>query len=190
MGHEKTVAVAVAGIVLGASVLSVGTSRPTGDTGGPTGEGTAPRLALAGGADSAAAADPAAIGTVEEQYPTQLSPNVSILVAIGDIELSEPAVDEETEVAGVIAAAEAATTATAQKAVVQGPFLDDGTLLKPVAVNTTVADGASLVRTYKVKAGDTLSGIANKFDVTMKTLWWANDLPDRSIRDRSSGSRR
>jgi murein DD-endopeptidase MepM/ murein hydrolase activator NlpD len=179
MGHEKTVAVAVAGIVLGASVLSIGTSRPTGDTGGPTGEGTAPRLALAGGADSAAVAGPAAIGTVEEGYAASLSPNVSILVAIGDIELSEPAVDEENEVAGVIAAAEAATTTTTQEAVVRGPFLDDGTLLKPVAVNTTVADGASLVRTYKVKAGDTLSGIADKFDVSMKTLWWANDLPDR-----------
>ena len=179
MGHEKTVAVAVAGIVLGASVLSVGTSQPTGDTGGPTGEGIAPRLELAGGADSAAVADPAAIGTVEEQYAASLSPNMSILVAIGDIELSEPAVDEENEVTGVIAAAEAATTTTTQEAVVQGPFLDDGTLLKPVAVNTTVADGASLVRTYKVKAGDTLSGIADKFDVSMKTLWWANDLPDR-----------
>ena len=41
-----------------------------------------------------------------------------------------------------------------------GPFLDDGTLLKPVAVDTTVADGIGLMRTYKVKAGDTLTGIA------------------------------
>ena len=43
---------------------------------------------------------------------------------------------------------------------VEGPFLDDGTLLKPVAVDTSVADGSALVRTYKVKAGDTLAGIA------------------------------
>ena len=41
-----------------------------------------------------------------------------------------------------------------------GPFLDDGTLLKPVAVDTTVADGAARSERYKVKAGDTLTGIA------------------------------
>ena len=38
----------------------------------------------------------------------------------------------------------------------------DGTLLKPVAVDTTVADGSDLMRTYKVKAGDTLTGIATQ----------------------------
>ena len=57
-----------------------------------------------------------------------------------------------------------------------GPFLDDGTLLKPVAVDTTVEDGADLLRTYKVKSGDTLTGIADKFGVSMMTLWWANNL--------------
>ena len=35
--------------------------------------------------------------------------------------------------------------------VVEGPFLEDGTLLKPVAVNTTVEDGRDLLRTYKVR---------------------------------------
>ena len=62
---------------------------------------------------------------------------------------------------------------------VEGPFLDDGTLLKPIAVDTTVADGSDLLRTYKVKAGDTLVGIARKFDVSMMTLWWANDLKSK-----------
>ena len=62
---------------------------------------------------------------------------------------------------------------------VEGPFLDDGTLLKPVAVDTTVADGADLVETYKVKSGDTLTGIADKFDVSMMTLWWANKLKSK-----------
>jgi murein DD-endopeptidase MepM/ murein hydrolase activator NlpD len=62
---------------------------------------------------------------------------------------------------------------------IEGPFLDDGTLLKPVAVNTTVADGRSLVRTYKVKAGDTLTGIASKFGISMMTIWWANDLTSK-----------
>ena len=30
---------------------------------------------------------------------------------------------------------------------VEGPFIDDGTLVKPVAVDTTVPDGSELVRT-------------------------------------------
>ena len=41
---------------------------------------------------------------------------------------------------------------------VEGPFTEDGTLVKPVAVDTTVADGRDLVKTYTVKAGDTLAG--------------------------------
>ena len=44
----------------------------------------------------------------------------------------------------------------------QGPFLEDGTLLKPVAVDTTIEDGSDLLRTYKVKSGDTLTGIASQ----------------------------
>ena len=59
---------------------------------------------------------------------------------------------------------------------VAGPFLADGTLLKPVVVDTTVEDGSDLVRTYKVKAGDTLVGIARAHGVSMMTLWWANKL--------------
>ena len=39
-------------------------------------------------------------------------------------------------------------------------LIDDGTLVKPVAVDTTVPDGRALVRTYTVKQGDTLVGIA------------------------------
>jgi murein DD-endopeptidase MepM/ murein hydrolase activator NlpD len=73
---------------------------------------------------------------------------------------------------GVDPAALAVATASA----VEGPFLDDGTLLKPVAVDTSVADGSGLIRTYKVRNGDTLAGIAAKFDVTTMTLWWANKL--------------
>ena len=34
---------------------------------------------------------------------------------------------------------------------VEGPFTEDGTLVKPVAVDTTVPDGRDLVKTYTVK---------------------------------------
>jgi murein DD-endopeptidase MepM/ murein hydrolase activator NlpD len=62
----------------------------------------------------------------------------------------------------------------------QGSFLDDGTLLKPVAVDTTIPDSAVDVTRYKVKAGDTLTGIAAKFGVKMMTIWWANNLKNKN----------
>jgi murein DD-endopeptidase MepM/ murein hydrolase activator NlpD len=55
-----------------------------------------------------------------------------------------------------------------------GPYVDDGTLYKPVAVDTTVESGSSLLRHYKVRADDTLTSIASRFGVSMMTLWWAN----------------
>ena len=60
-----------------------------------------------------------------------------------------------------------------------GPFLADGTLVIPVAVDTTVVDGASKLITYRVKSGDTLTGIARRFHITMMSIWWANDLKSK-----------
>ena len=190
LGHERTVGLAVAVIVLAASVLSVApaastgpTSARTGDIGGPTGDGPVPRLVVGG-----AAIDPEAVGNVEEAYApvdgedagsaatedaprvalAEPAPGVSALTRMGDVDMNDPSTQ------AVIAAADRAAETD-----VEGPFLDDGTLLKPVAVDTTVADGSDLLRTYKVKAGDTLTGIANKFDVSMMTIWWANKLKSK-----------
>ena len=55
-------------------------------------------------------------------------------------------------------------------------YADDGTLYKPVAVNTIVADGKGLLQTYTVKTGDTLTGIASQHGISMMTIWWANKL--------------
>ena len=173
LGQERTVAIAVAGIVLGASFLSVGTTRSGGDTGGPTGDGPSTRIALAAGFDP-----DDTTGSVEEDYAamapeptpeatTASAPNVSALSRIVAIDTEDP------EAAAAIAARDAEVTS------VEGPFLADGTLLKPVAVDTEVADGSDLVKTYKVKAGDTLSGIARKHGVKMMTLWWANKLDSK-----------
>ncbi len=57
-----------------------------------------------------------------------------------------------------------------------GQYLSDGTLLKPLAVDTTVTDASAKLITYTVKSGDTLTAIARKFGVSMMTLWWANSL--------------
>ena len=146
LGPDRVVAVAVAGIVLAASVASVSASGTPPPVGGPTGDGAAPRVAVGGGAGLDRT------GTVEAAYP------------------SDPAILAE------LAAAEALLE---DETVVEGPCLEDGTLLKPVAVNTTVNDGSDLLRTYKVRAGDTLTGIANKFDVSMMTIWWANKLKSK-----------
>ncbi len=155
IGHDRAVALVVAGIVLGASVLSFGpaSAAATGDTGGPSGPGDAPRIAVGGGFPDS--------GSVTAAYPevvVERAPNVN-----------------------AAAGAEAAAGADSASAMaVAGPFLADGTLLKPVAVNTTVADGSDLVKTYKVKAGDTLSGIAKHFGVSTMSVWWANDLDDKA----------
>jgi murein DD-endopeptidase MepM/ murein hydrolase activator NlpD len=56
---------------------------------------------------------------------------------------------------------------------------DDGTLWKPVAVDTTVQDATGLIKHYVVQTGDSLSGIATKFGLSMMTLWWANNLTSK-----------
>lgn len=58
-------------------------------------------------------------------------------------------------------------------------YVDDGTLYKPVAVDTTVQSASSLLRKYKVQSGDTLTGIASRFGVSMMTLWWANNITSK-----------
>jgi murein DD-endopeptidase MepM/ murein hydrolase activator NlpD len=60
-----------------------------------------------------------------------------------------------------------------------GAFVDDGTFYKPVAVDTVVESGSSLLRHYTVRSGDTLTGIASRFGVSMMTLWWANKLTSK-----------
>jgi len=59
------------------------------------------------------------------------------------------------------------------------PAVDDGTLYKPVIVDTTVVDGKALLRQYVVQSGDTLIGIAEEAGVSMMTLWWANKLASK-----------
>ncbi len=77
---------------------------------------------------------------------------------------------------GVAAAQQAAATGGPD---VAGQFLADGTLLKPVVVDTSVPDGSSQLRTYTVRSGDTLTGIASRTGVSMMTIWWANHLKSK-----------
>jgi murein DD-endopeptidase MepM/ murein hydrolase activator NlpD len=61
----------------------------------------------------------------------------------------------------------------------EGPYLADGTLLKPIAVDTSIADPSETLRSYRVRSGDTLTGIARHFGVSMMTVWWANHLKSK-----------
>jgi murein DD-endopeptidase MepM/ murein hydrolase activator NlpD len=57
--------------------------------------------------------------------------------------------------------------------------VDDGTLYKPVAVDTSIKSSAGMLQQYTVKAGDSLTGIASRFGVSMMTVWWANHLTSK-----------
>lgn len=87
---------------------------------------------------------------------------------------------DEMEIAGLMGR-QAAVLGETSDAIDGGSaaYLDDGTLWKPVAVDTTVADGKGLIKTHVVRSGETLSGIASLYDVRMMTIWWANKLTDK-----------
>ena len=173
LGHERTTAVAVAGIVLAASFLSVSPGRPSGDTGGPTGDGAGPRLAIGG-----------PVGDGGTEYGER-----RVLVRRGTGRRDHGCGGRGPAAADAADGRRDPAATRARQGWRRGdrrprrrprPSRDRSSttarLLKPVAVNTNVPDGSDLIRTYKVKAGDTLAGIAKKFDVSTMTLWWANKL--------------
>ena len=153
LGAQRSLAIALAGLLLIVSAVSLGPTEidASGDIGGPTGDGPAPRLAIGGGSGSRDASDR--------------------MTATGDVQAAYAPLPERRPVA--------ATAFNVARLSVQGPFLDDGTLLKPVAVDTTVDDGRDLVRRYTVKSGDTLAGIARQFGVSVMSVWWANKLKSK-----------
>jgi murein DD-endopeptidase MepM/ murein hydrolase activator NlpD len=165
LGHDRAVAVAVAGILVSASLVSLSGGRTTAATGGTSGPGTEPRIAVGGGVDDrTGGTDP----FTEEGL-------------VGSVEFGEP--DQTLTPEGDFSEIDFGDGATESEPVdVKGPFIDDGTLVKPVAVDTTVPDGRDLVRTYTVREGDTLVGIASKFKVSMMSVWWANDLESKEVK--------
>ena len=154
IGPERAVPAAAVAILLVASAIS---SAPAlsrnGPTGGTAGTGHEARI-TAGGMSAVGGPD----GTIDDSAVEGLG-----VIAGGG------AVQDDGRGSG------ADSGTTTQVAALAGT-LDDGTLLKPVAVDTTVEDGSGLMRTYRVRSGDTLTGIARKFGVTMMTVWWANHL--------------
>jgi murein DD-endopeptidase MepM/ murein hydrolase activator NlpD len=170
VGPEAALPAAVAVIVGLASLVSWLPGVPArGAVGGPTGDGPEPRIAL-GGAVLDARDDGRSAPEAATPAPSPASAGQP---------LEGPGVDYgriDPDVA--ISEREAAA---AREATLTGPFLSDGTLLKPIAVDTTVADGSGLLRTYKVRQGDTLTSIAARHGVSMMTVWWANNLKSKRL---------
>ncbi len=57
----------------------------------------------------------------------------------------------------------------------EGEVADD-----TAAQDEIVADDQPVITIYKVKSGDTLSGIADKFNISINTIRWANDLTEKT----------
>jgi len=167
LGQERVCALVVAGLVLGATGISaVPPAAPeasptlasvelpyTGPFGGPDGDAAAPRIVVGG-----------AFGIDRTGIVYDRSDGTDTTNAYRDL--------------GPLTELDAA----ALPAEVSGPFLEDGTLLKPVSVDTTVDDAKEMLRTYKVKSGDTLAKVASRFDVSVATIYWANKLTSRTLK--------
>ncbi|HEV7809932.1 MAG TPA: LysM peptidoglycan-binding domain-containing protein, partial [Candidatus Limnocylindrales bacterium] len=155
LSGERIVSATAVGLVAIALIVSnvtaTGDSGPTGNTSGGGGDS---RIAVGGAVSGAAGAVAGIEGT-----PGATTDQVDGPVSDGGL-VSTGSPDERLTIAG--------------------PFSADGTLVKPTSVDTTVADGKELMRLYRVKSGDTLTGIANRFDVSMMTVWWANHLRSKN----------
>jgi murein DD-endopeptidase MepM/ murein hydrolase activator NlpD len=161
---ERLASITAVGLVAVALVLSnVGndaTAGPTGNTNG-NGNGSEPRIALGG---AVSGLENAPQGGIDDRVAGGAFDG-RLGAELGDLTTGP------TGPAGL---------APVEQVPIEGPFSSDGTLLKPVSVDTNVDDGSDLLRTYRVKSGDTLVGIASKFHVSMMTVWWANDLKNKN----------
>jgi LysM repeat protein len=164
LSGERLVSVTAAGlVVLALAVSNMTTDAATGGTGNTNGTVGEPRIAL-GGAVSVAGG---AISGFDSSAAVGIDDRASSATSGGDGTTADAQALSNAAQTGI---------APGDQVTIDGPFRDDGTLLKPIAVDTTVADGKVLLRTYRVRGGDTLTGIAHHFGVSMMTIWWANDL--------------
>ncbi len=190
VSHERAAATVVAAIVVFASFASALPAfgvPPTGDVGGA---GTTPRLVIGGGVLGPPTSDTSKGDALSEADGWATEPldggalggavdsGVPVDGGLGSPNGGSPnggSPNGATDPLARLADPEA-SAGSEQPA---GPFLADGTLLKPVAVDTLVPDARDRIVLYRVQSGDTLTGIARRFGISMMTLWWANDLKSK-----------
>ena len=162
---ERLVPIVALAIVLVASITAApGIAGIDGPSGSTEGSGVAPRLVVGGETGPFAGDVLAAVGEFDNDFER------------GQLVDGGPAGSGPVD--GTVDSAAPAAVAPADEPV-EGQFLADGTLLKPVVVDTAVEDSRDELRTYTVRQGDTLTGIARRFGVSMMTLWWANKLKSK-----------
>ncbi len=156
LSGERLVSVTAVGLVaIALAISNVTADAANGPTGGTSGSGTEPRIAIAGAVGSLEGGPQ---GGIDDRAAGSTTSGANFDVALSATSPTATGLAPDDRIA------------------IDGPFRDDGTLLKPIAVDTTVADGAQFLQTYRVKSGDTLTGIAHHFHVSMMTIWWANHL--------------
>ncbi len=189
--QQRLVTGAIATLVLVASVIGVSPVQgPAGGTGNVTGAGDAPRIAIGGGTSRsingpAALTGPAGGGGPDGSNSLPLDTSLAAAgqqpfdtaAASGvdgpDIEAFSDSPGSEPDGLQPLVELPASDPTESTD---QGPYLADGTILKPIAVNTSVPDARELLTTYKVRKGDTLTSIAHHFGLSLVTLYWANHL--------------
>jgi len=168
LAGERLVTLTAVGLVaMALAVSNLGGDPAGGSTGNTDGSGSEPRIALGG---AVSGLDGAPQGDITDNVDG--TGDVAVDGGIQGVD-GNVSVDDELAVP-------AAPLSPDDRTDVSGPFTADGTLVKPAAVDTTVSDGKALMRTYKVRSGDTLTGIARHFGVSMMTLWWANHLSSKN----------
>jgi murein DD-endopeptidase MepM/ murein hydrolase activator NlpD len=137
-------------LVLISAIVSLTPAASQAAVGGSQGDDFGPRIAIGGESGNRAG------GVLSDGVPYLTGLN-----ALGDVTDQADTVDRDV-------------------AADDSGFLEDGTLLKPVAVDTSVADGRGLLVSYTVQPSDTLTGIASRHGVSMMTIWWANSLSSKT----------
>jgi murein DD-endopeptidase MepM/ murein hydrolase activator NlpD len=113
-------------------------------------------VSLAPGAASTSAAEGGA-GVDGEQFPAV---RLAIGGDAGPVEFDGPITVDDPAAAGVP--------------------VDDGTIYKPVAVDTSVKSSTGMLQHHTVQEGDTLASIATRYGVSTMTVWWANKLEGKA----------
>jgi murein DD-endopeptidase MepM/ murein hydrolase activator NlpD len=181
VAHEHAAAAAVAAVLVGASFASAVPSFAGPPSGNADGPGTTPRIVVGGGVLGPPPTD--GLGGDEIRGPEgwtdepfdDFGSNGGRGGAVDGGPTDGGGPGQEADPQARLADPEA----SAETIEPVGPFLADGTLLKPVAVDTRVPDARDRLVFYRVQSGDTLTGIARRFGISMMTLWWANELTSK-----------